>query len=267
VTDRAVRHVLGLSGGRDSAALAVLLHRQVPQMEYFFCDTHKELPETYAYLALIEARLGISIHRLEAERGFDHWLDVYNGLLPSPRMRWCTKQLKIAPLERFIGDDEAVSYVGIRADENRDGYVSTKANIRAVFPFKEQGLVKRDVIRLLEESGIGLPDYYRWRSRSGCYFCFFQRKIEWVRLAEEHPDLFAKAVEYETNHSDGRQYTWVSGETLTQLLARRESVLAEHDRTEARKALLTAPNTPLSEVLAKAFEDEEEDGGCVVCHT
>ena len=266
MADRPVRHILGLSGGRDSAALAVLLHKEFPQMEYFFCDTHKELPETYAYLARIEARLGISIRRLEAERGFDHWLSVYNGLLPSPRMRWCTKQLKIAPLEKFIGEDDAISYVGIRADENRDGYVSTKPTIKAVFPFKERGLVKADVIRLLEESGIGLPDYYRWRSRSGCYFCFFQRKIEWVRLAEEHPDRFAQAVEYETNHSDGRQYTWVSGETLTELLARRESVIADHERAEARKALLLSPNTALAQVLAKAFDDDEADAGCVVCH-
>lgn len=266
MADKPIRHVLGLSGGRDSAALAVLLHKQIPEMEYFFCDTHKELPETYAYLARIEARLGISVRRLEAERGFDHWLQVYNGLLPSPRMRWCTKQLKIAPLEKFIGEDEAISYVGIRADENREGYVSTKPNIRAAFPFKERGLVKADILRLLEDSGIGLPDYYRWRSRSGCYFCFFQRKIEWVRLAEEHPDRFDQAVQYETDHSDGRQYTWVPGETLTQLLARRESVIAEHERAEARKALLTAPNTPLAEVLAKAFDDDEADRGCVVCH-
>jgi hypothetical protein len=90
-------------------------------------------------------------------------------------------------------------------------YISTKPNIKAVFPFKEQGLVKADIIRLLEESGIGLPDYYRWRSRSGCFFCFFQHKYEWVMLAQEHPDLFAEAVKYEQEHSDGRHYTWTQG--------------------------------------------------------
>jgi len=56
------------------------MHKQVPQMEYF-SDTHKELPETYEYLDRIKARLGIKIEYLSADRGFDHWLDVYGGFL------------------------------------------------------------------------------------------------------------------------------------------------------------------------------------------
>ncbi len=31
------------------------------------------------------------------------------------------------------------------------------------------------------------------RSRANCYFCFFQRRYEWVWLLETHPDLFADA--------------------------------------------------------------------------
>jgi 3'-phosphoadenosine 5'-phosphosulfate sulfotransferase (PAPS reductase)/FAD synthetase len=114
-----IRHILGLSGGKDSTALAILMHKEVPQMEYFFCDTHKELPETYEYLDKIKTRLGIKIHYLESARGFDHWLDVYGGFLPSPKSRWCTVQMKIKPLEDFVGEDETISYIGIRADENR----------------------------------------------------------------------------------------------------------------------------------------------------
>lgn len=264
---RPVRHILGLSGGKDSAALAVLMHKRVPEMEYFFCDTGKELQETYDFLDRLRARLGISITHLSAERGFDHWLEVYGGLLPSPKMRWCTKQLKIVPLEQFVGDDEAVSYVGIRADEAREGYISTKPNIRAVFPFREQGLVKADVIRLLEDSGIGMPSYYRWRSRSGCYFCFFQRKIEWVRLAEEHPEMFARAVAYEESHADGRRFTWSAGETLRELIARRDQIIADEERKRARELRQHAPNTPLAQVLAAALDDDDEGGAaCTVCH-
>ena len=104
------------------------------EMEYFFCDTGAELPETYTYLKKLEAVLGKPIARLNSQRGFDHYFEVFRGTLPSPQMRWCTKLLKIKPLEEWIGDDETVSYVAIRADEkNRKGHISSKPNITTRF--------------------------------------------------------------------------------------------------------------------------------------
>ena len=175
------RHVVMLSGGKDSTALALYLRDRHPDrtFEYVFCDTHKELPETYEYLSRIEAYLGQPIERLSShhgERGFDHYLKLYGDFLPSPKQRWCTRRLKIEPFERHVGDDPSRLYVGLRADERRSGYISTKENIRAVFPFKEDGIDKAAVMRILDESGVGLPSYYEWRSRSGCYFCFFQQR-------------------------------------------------------------------------------------------
>lgn len=265
MAEKKVRHVLGLSGGKDSTALAIYLHDKVPNMEYFFCDTHEELPEVYEYLDKIKARLGIKITYLSAERGFEHWLDIFNGFLPSARMRWCTRQLKLNPFEMYVGDDEVISYVGIRADEERDGYISTKPNIKAVFPFKEDGLVKDDIIRILEDSGIGMPKYYDWRSRSGCYFCFFQRKYEWVKLAEIHPDLFEKAKQFEQEHSDGRTFTWNENETLEELIARKDLIIADHKRAMNRKKE-AAPNKPLVDIFASVLDDEDDDEPCLVCH-
>jgi len=57
------RHILGLSGGKDSTALAIYMKDRVPQMEYVFCDTDKELTETYEYLNRVEAFLGKRIVR------------------------------------------------------------------------------------------------------------------------------------------------------------------------------------------------------------
>lgn len=264
--DKQVRHVLGISGGKDSAALAVLMHKRVPQMEYFFCDTGKELPETYEYLDRLKARLGITITYLAAERGFDHWWEVKGQVLPSPRMRWCTEYLKIKPLEKWIGEDRVISYVGIRADERRDGYISTKPNITPVYPFKEEGLVKADIFRILEESGIGIPSYYKWRTRSGCFFCFFQRKYEWVKLHDEHEDLFWQAVAYEEGHRDGRSYTWSDGETLRELIARRDEIMAQHEKAREREALKVLPNRTLADVLATVLDEEDDEVGCAVCH-
>ena len=188
------RHVLGISGGKDSTALAIYMRDRVPNMEYFFCDTGAELKETYEYLDRVEVFLGKEVHRLNPERDFDHWLQIFGNYLPSSRMRWCTRKLKIEPFEKFVGTDPVVSYVGIRADEDREGYISTKPNIKAVFPFREDGIRLNDVYRILEESGLGIPKYYEWRSRSGCYFCFFQRKAEWAGLKERHPEDFERAI-------------------------------------------------------------------------
>lgn len=97
------RHILSLSGGKDSTALAVYLRDRIPDLEYVFCDTEKELPETYEYLDRVEAYLGKPIVRLKHDgRGFDHWLVLKRGYLPSPRMRWCTSQLKIRPYKRVM---------------------------------------------------------------------------------------------------------------------------------------------------------------------
>lgn len=261
-----MRHILGLSGGKDSAALAVVMREKVPEMEYVFCDTHKELRETYEFLDRLKARLNIKITYLSAERGFDHWLDVYGGMLPSPQVRWCTRQLKITPFEQFIGDDEAISYVAIRADEpEREGYKSTKPNITVRFPFRELGITKPDVIRILDESNIGMPKYYSWRTRSGCTFCFFQRKYEWVMLAEKHPDEFAEAVRYEEEHSDGRHYTWSQGETLTELIKRREEIVAENERNMRRQQKGNRSRA-LVDVLADVLDEEDDSLPCVACH-
>lgn len=319
-----VRHVLGISGGKDSTALAIYLNKNYPSLdiEYYFCDTGKELDETYDLLDNLEIQLGKKIARLRAaetshEDPFDHHLKLLRGYLPSPDSRWCTQRLKLGPFEKFVGTDPVISYVAIRGDEDREGYISKKPNIQTVFPFRkniwseeiiskvlknenmpsivdlyfqysdsqyvdyilekvnkplspkfnqEQKLKallnfnialfnkvvfafaktlnypiskldnyelvnntdcieKKDVISILSAT-VGMPKYYNpiavesdnavghyFRSRSGCYFCFFQQKIEWIWLFEQHPHLFQKALEYEKNG-----YTWNEHEKLSEII-------------------------------------------------
>lgn len=204
------RHILALSGGKDSAALAVYLRDKYPHLdlEYVFTDSGCELPETYDYLDKIRAVLNINLTVISPERNFNYWLKYYNGVLPSPQNRWCTRHLKLEPYEAYLGKDLAYSYVAIRADENREGYQNKKGNIMPVYPFIEDGITLQDVIRILNGSGLGLPKYYKWRKRSGCYFCFFQSAKEWSCLRLYHPELFERACWYEENHADGRIYTW-----------------------------------------------------------
>jgi 3'-phosphoadenosine 5'-phosphosulfate sulfotransferase (PAPS reductase)/FAD synthetase len=320
-----VRHVLGISGGKDSAALAIYLKNKYPALpvEYYNTDTGCELAETELLINRLESVLG-HITRLRAAQGspeptpFHHFLKSSGGYLPSPQARWCTQKMKLAEFEKFVGDKPTISYVGIRGDEEREGYISTKPNIQAIFPFRKNiwsmdvinkvlhnnniykfkkiyeklcpeqirtkvlGIVEKpltkqfyyskklntlldldiklfnravfeflkttdypvgklddfplidneeilgitDIYQILEDSGVGIPDYYKEiefevdgkkgtysRSRSGCYFCFFQQKIEWIWLYEQHPDLFQKAMDFE---KDG--YTWNQGESLSDLI-------------------------------------------------
>lgn len=262
------RHILCMSGGKDSTALALYMRDRVPDMEYVFCDTGKELTETYEYLNRVEAFLGKKIARLNAKAGFDHWLDVFGGYLPSANMRWCTKMLKLIPFEEYVGEEPVTSYVGLRADEDRVGYISTKPNIKAVFPFKEDGIDYSGVMKILEDSGLGLPPYLKWgRTHSGCFFCFFQRPIEWVRLLETHPDQFAEAIKYEKiSHDPGRTFTWIHGMPLSDL-RKPENVAAIKRRfaESTERSRKNRGNRKLVEILAGMEEDADSPKACLIC--
>jgi len=265
--DRNVRHILSLSGGKDSAALAIFMRDRIINMEYVFCDTGKELPETYAYINKIEAYLGKPIIRLNPDYSFDHWLQVFGGFLPSPLARWCTKQLKLKPFEQHCDDDVVYSYIGIRAEEDRIGYISHKPNVRPVYPFREHGITKKDVIKILEESGLGLPEYYKWRSRSGCYFCFFQRKVEWIKLKHAHPDLFEQAKAYEKiSNPNGKQFTWIERMPLSEIENREDDILKKHEDS-LKNRVRKIPNRPLSQVFGTIDdEDDSYDPSCIICY-
>lgn len=273
------RHILGISGGRDSAALAVFMRQEHPdlELEYFFTDTGKELSEVYEFLDRLEGFLGKPILRLNPDRDFDFWLREYNHFLPSPRTRWCTRQLKLRPLERWLREDLDAgtvvnSYVAIRADEpQREGYQATHPNMRVHFPLKVAGIDRGGVIEVLESAGVGEPDYYRWRSRSGCTFCFFQQKIEWVRLLREHPVAFEDARSYEKSALEhGSPFTWSQGESLDDI-ARPERIEAierdyqvRRERAFARRRVnpLAAPDATIDDL----YGVPESEGGCVICH-
>lgn len=274
------RHVLGLSGGKDSAALAVYMRQTRPELdiEYFFTDTGKELPEVYEFLGRLEGYLGKPIERLNPRRGFDFWLREYNHFLPSPQTRWCTRMLKLKPFEQWIkpmlaSGEKVTSYVAIRADEDyREGYSSRQENLIVSLPFREAGIDKAGVTDILESSGVGYPKYYEWRSRSGCTFCFFQQKIEWVRLKERHPEAFEEAKALEKDALEhGSPFTWSAGESLSELERpeRTAQIIADFENRKCRNRVNT-PVNPLRPIDIENIDDlygEDEGGGsCLICH-
>lgn len=278
-----IRHVLGLSGGKDSAALAIYMRQHYPDLdiEYYFTDTGKELPEVHEFLGRLEGFLGRRIHQLNPDRTFDFWLRQYNHFLPSPRTRWCTRQLKLLPFRQWIAPwlasgERVISYVAIRADEDhREGYATTHERLTVEMPFRKDGIDRDRVINILETSGVGLPKYYEWRSRSGCTFCFFQQKIEWVRLKRVHPQAFEEAKLYEkTALASGSPFTWSQGESLSELELPDRIAQIEADFEIRRQRELSGRRiNPLRVLQAEPFQDidelyldEEGNGACHVCH-
>ena len=369
MTRKKVRHLIGISGGKDSTALAIYLKLNYPEinLDYYFCDTGKELPETYDLLDELESFLGQKITRLEAakdspEASFDHYLKEYKGFLPSTMARWCTKKLKLEPFEDYIGDDPVISYVAIRGDENREGYISTKPNVQTVFPFRKniwsieilnqvlhndnigdleklyhqhadkaileplikiieeptskdyqfseklndlldidvrlfnhvvfnflqdknfpisglspeefpilnnnEVIKKDDVFQLFEDNGVKVPAYYDEvefevdgkkgtfnRTRSGCFFCFYQKKIEWIWLYERHNDLFQKAKEYE---KDG--YTWMEDESLTDIIKPERMKQIKEEHLQKIRNKLDPKSNKLMDIL-----DDEDSINCANC--
>ena len=264
-----------------------------PEMDiqYFFTDTGEELKEVYSYLDKLEAYLGKPIARLnqvdESRKGsktqFETFMHRYNNFLPSATARWCTIEMKLKPFEKWVKQffdegSEVISYVAIRADEKRLGYKSTNENLLVKFPFIEDNIDKEKVHEILDQSGLGLPDYYKWRSRSGCTFCFFQQKIEWVRLSKEHPEAFKRAQKLEKTALDhDSPFTWCQGETLGELIEpeRVEKIEAdfekrlERERKNKEKRLSRNPfleDTDLKKSDIEEVYGDDVSSSCLICH-
>jgi len=201
------KHVVGLSGGKDSTALALWLVENEPREYEFICnETGNELPDMQAHWDRLERVLGQPLKRVR------HSVDLLQlcedmQMLPNFRMRWCTRIMKIEPTIAYMESlpEGSTLYVGLRADEEvRRGIFGEDLSVR--FPLREQGWTEADVWRYLAKMGVTIP------ARTDCALCPYQRLEEWKALWENHPDKWAEGVALEkkighTFRSDGRD-TW-----------------------------------------------------------
>jgi len=277
-------HVISISGGKDSAALAIYMKEKYPDREfkYLFFDTEEELQDTYDYLNKLQSILGIKVEYKLPKKSFKELLLQHNDYLPSPTERWCTIKMK---LETFLNTMQEFkeytiyNYVGIRADENREGLIPTEENIITVMPFKDDGITLNDVKRILHDAGVGLPAYYDvvydeeydieyFRSRSGCYFCFFMRQIEWVWLWEKHPDEYKKAMEFEKSG-----YSWIKDMPLSKLIEPEniDRIKKSYKRMEEQRKKQPIKNGTMMEEMDfisehdKMLDEIEKDKLCTMC--
>ncbi len=194
-----------VSGGADSTYLAILLHQMFPEVEFLmlFTDTGTlenpvEDPEIYVTLDKLEAYLGKKIERLVPERGLFELLSKYNNFLPNAFNRWCTRELKLIPFQKWVSKFKGVRkymFVGLNADE-ADRVAFSLDETETITPLLDMGIGRQGVLEGLSRT-IGIPKNYRRRVRSGCFLCPMQSRQELVGLLQEKPVLFLKAEECE----------------------------------------------------------------------
>jgi len=203
----APRHIVGLSGGKDSTALALWLVENEPRPYEFICNfTGNETPEMVEHWAKLEGLLGSKLIPVTHSADLVQLCEQMN-MLPNFRQRWCTRILKIEPTIAFMESlpDSSVLYVGLRADEeSRPGIYGEDLTIR--FPLREQGFTEAMVLDYLCKRGVTIPD------RTDCMLCPYQRLGEWHYTWLHLPEHYAEGVRLEakTGHtfrSPGRD-TW-----------------------------------------------------------
>lgn len=216
-----MKHVIGLSGGKDSTAMALRLMEVEPRDYEFICTpTGNELPEMYAHWVKLAGMLGKPLVHITA--GGKTLFDLIEEMqmLPNFRARWCTRILKIEPTIEYMQalPPGSVMYVGLRADEEeRVGIMGEDMVID--FPMRRWGWKEADVWAYLAKRDVKIPN------RSDCAVCYGQRLGEWYALWKKHPDLFSQGAEKEVElgHTfrSAQRDTWPA--SLVDLRARFEA--------------------------------------------
>lgn len=187
-----MKHIVGLSGGKDSTALALRLAEIEPRdYEYICNETGNELPEMQAHWALLEQMLGKPIIRVRYKHDLEGSIKQMK-MLPSVFARWCTRVLKIEPTIAYMDalPEGSTLYVGLRADEEaRRGIYGEDMLIR--FPMREWGWKEADVWKYLESRNVCIP------TRTDCAWCPYQRLGEWRDLHSKYPVIWARGVALE----------------------------------------------------------------------
>lgn len=190
-------HVVALSGGHDSTALALLLREREPRPYTYVCTpTGDELPEMFEHWRKLGDMLGSRI--LPVMGGTLKSVIAKEKALPNHRLRFCTRILKIEPYRKWLLQQSdagpTVSYVGLRADEpgRAGGAYSDIEGVTMRFPLREWGMGENEVQETLARFGVRCPD------RTDCSRCYHQRIGEWFELWRDHRDVFFDAVSQET---------------------------------------------------------------------
>ena len=197
--DRPMRHVVPISGGKDSTAAALWLRESEPRpYTYITTPTGNELPDWFEHMRGLAQRLGQPI--VPVMGGTLKGIIAQEQMIPNWRARFCTRMLKLDPFAAWLMQHTpATIYVGLRADEEEreGGDYHRVPDVTTRFPLRELGWGESDVMAFLDQRHVRIPE------RTDCAWCFFQTLGEWWTLWHSHRELYleAEAIEAERGHT------------------------------------------------------------------
>ena len=244
---------ISFSGGRTSA---FMLHEilqangDLPERcQVMFANTGREMPQTLEFVNEISVRWGVPIVWLEYDR-FDNkatyrvasWHDhAMSGepfellirrkkYLPNTVMRFCTTELKILTMKRYLTKQldwkQWSAAVGIRADEAHRAKTDSKDRWLYWYPLRDAGVAKRYIFDFWQRQpfDLQLESVNGTTPLGNCDMCFLKsEKILaniaktmpskadwWIRMEQETSSTFRKDRDL-TEFTDfvGRQSDWV----------------------------------------------------------
>ena len=205
-------HIVSLSGGKDSTAMLLRMVEEGMRIDLIiFCDTGLEYPAMYRHLEKLEKDIGRPIIRICADHTFEHLLLNHEVRVkinkdsternhrgyswPGPINRWCTKELKEIPREKFLAPlrekYDIIEYVGLAADE---GYrLERKNNMREGqrHPLVDWGMTEADCLKYCYDRGYDWEGLYNYYERVSCWCCPLQPLAQLRILYRHFPELWA----------------------------------------------------------------------------
>lgn len=195
---------LSFGAGVNSVALLLLMLDEGLDFETVFVNHGCDHPKTYEYVEYLKEK-GFDITEIKPDviakdkLRFDNIYDYFYHYksIPLIQYRICTDKFKVTPFNKYIKKHKPCTvYLGY--DKGEFKRVARQSNrkpkgIEYVYPLWEQELYRDDCKQLILDHGLTLP------IRSGCWFCPFQSKKEWIELQVDYPDLFEKALLLERN--------------------------------------------------------------------
>jgi 3'-phosphoadenosine 5'-phosphosulfate sulfotransferase (PAPS reductase)/FAD synthetase len=191
---------LSYGGGVNSTAVVLL---DKPN-HIIFADTGDEHPDTYRYIEEVTKPFVrgyggsfVTVRNHKYPRLQDQAMK--EKIIPVRMSRWCTDKFKIRPIRRYLKENDllpAAQLIGIDAGEAHRAKESGHKQFHNRFPLIERGLDRDDCVDVIRKAELPVP------RKSGCFYCPFQPKGQWIALRKEHKELFQIAVDMEKNGSN-----------------------------------------------------------------